>query len=78
MYGLPVVVVYTVDLKLDADIMIEWQKHTQTMTDYKDLLNFIDVRAQAWRSPSFLILSRVNPLDDPRVPAEQSLPSRQT
>ena len=39
-----------IELKLDTDTMFEWQKHTQTKTDvppYQDLLNFIDLRAQA-------------------------------
>ena len=39
-----------IELKLDTDTMFEWQKHTQDKTDvppYKDLLDFIGMRAQA-------------------------------
>ena len=39
-----------IELKLDVDTLIEWQKHSQAETDvphYQDLLDFIDLRAQA-------------------------------
>ena len=39
-----------IELKLDADTMFEWQKHSQTkadVPDYQDLLDFIDLRVQA-------------------------------
>ena len=38
------------ELKLDASTMFEWQKHSQEQTDvphYQDLLEFINLRAQA-------------------------------
>ena len=39
-----------IELKLDTDTLFEWQKHSQSSTDvphYKELLDFIDLRAQA-------------------------------
>ena len=39
-----------IELKLDTDTLFEWQKHSQTSTDvppYEELLEFIDLRAQA-------------------------------
>lgn len=39
-----------IELKLDVDTLFEWQKHSQDesdVPDYEDLLNFIDLRAQA-------------------------------
>ena len=39
-----------IELKLDVDTLFEWQKHSQASTDlpyYQDLLDFIDLRAQA-------------------------------
>ena len=39
-----------IGLKLDTDTLFEWQKHSQTSTDvppYEELLEFIDLRAQA-------------------------------
>ena len=41
------------ELKLDVNTMFEWQRHSQTSPDvphYKDLLEFIDLRAQASES----------------------------
>ena len=38
------------ELKLDTTMMFEWQKHSQSSTEvshYQDLLDFIDLRAQA-------------------------------
>jgi hypothetical protein len=38
------------ELKLDANTMFEWQKFSQDTTDvphYRDLLEFINLRAQA-------------------------------
>ena len=71
-----------IELKLDVDTMFKWQKHTQTMTDvppYKDLLDFIDLRAQASEtSLQIRKLSRMNPLGDLQVPAELLLPSQPT
>ena len=40
----------TLELKLDANTMFEWQKHSQSSTDvphYEELLKFVDLRAQA-------------------------------
>ncbi len=39
-----------IELKLDAVTIFEWQKHSQSQTEvphYRDLLEFIDLRAQA-------------------------------
>ncbi len=39
-----------IELKLDVDTLFEWQKHSQTATNvphYQELLDFIDMRAQA-------------------------------
>ena len=39
-----------IELKLDADTIFEWQKHSQeqkTTPQYEDILGFIDLRAQA-------------------------------
>ena len=39
-----------IELKLDVDTLFEWQKHSQANADvphYQDLLDFIDLRAQA-------------------------------
>ena len=39
-----------IELKLDTDTLFEWQKHSQAKTEvphYDDLLEFIDLRAQA-------------------------------
>lgn len=39
-----------IELKLDVDALFEWQEHHQDGTDippFGDLLNFIDLRAQA-------------------------------
>ena len=39
-----------IELKLDVDTMFEWQKHSQANIDvphYQDLLEFLDLRAQA-------------------------------
>ena len=39
-----------IELKLDSQTMFEWQRHSQEHTDvppYKDLLVFINLRAQA-------------------------------
>ncbi len=39
-----------IELKLDVDTLLEWQKHSQASTDvphFQDLLDFIDLRAQA-------------------------------
>ncbi len=39
-----------VELKLDSDTMFEWQKHSHKMEEvphYRDILEFIDLRAQA-------------------------------
>ena len=39
-----------IELKLDVDTLFEWQKHSQTNSDvphYQELLDFIDLRAQA-------------------------------
>ena len=41
------------ELKLDTNTMFEWQKHSQDCVDvphYQELLNFIDLRAQASES----------------------------
>ena len=50
-HGLPgTFITSVIELKLHSDTMFEWQKHTQMKTDvppYKDLLDFIDLRAQA-------------------------------
>ena len=36
------------ELKLDSETMFEWQKHSQDKTEvYQDILDFIDLRAQA-------------------------------
>ncbi len=43
------------ELKLDATTTFEWQKHSQTqrkVPHYQDLLDFINLRAQASESPS--------------------------
>ena len=39
-----------IELKLDVDTLFEWQKHSQSSAEvppYQDLLNFLDLRAQA-------------------------------
>ena len=39
-----------IELKLDVDTMFEWQRHSQDKVEvphYQDLLDFIDLRAQA-------------------------------
>ena len=39
-----------IELKLDTDITFEWQRHSQAKTEvphYQDLLDFIDLQAQA-------------------------------
>ena len=39
-----------IELKLDVDTLFEWQKHSQAKVDvphYQELLDFIDLRAQA-------------------------------
>ena len=39
-----------IELKLDVDTLLEWQKHSQENNDvppYEDLFSFIDVRVQA-------------------------------
>ena len=39
-----------IELKLNVDTLLEWQKHSQAATSippFQDLLNFIDLRAQA-------------------------------
>ena len=46
----PALVTSIIELKLDPTTMFEWQRHTQTQTDvphYKELLEFLDHRAQA-------------------------------
>jgi hypothetical protein len=43
----------TIELKLDTTTMFEWQKHSQkssAVPDYKDLLEFLNLRAQASES----------------------------
>ena len=41
------------ELKLDTNTMFEWQRHSQSSTEvphYKELLQFVDLRAQASES----------------------------
>ena len=55
----------TIQLKLDPGTLFEWQKHTQMITDvphFKDLLEFIDMRARASESTSKRAPVRENPL----------------
>ena len=43
----------TLELKLDTNNMFEWQRHSQSSTEvphYKELLQFVDLRAQASES----------------------------
>ena len=43
----------TLELKLDTNTMFEWQRHSQSSTEvphYKELLQFVDLRAQASES----------------------------
>ena len=47
-----------IELKLDGQTMFEWQRHSQESIDvppYKDLLAFINLRAQASESSSDLV-----------------------
>ena len=46
-----------IELKLDTGTLFEWQKHSQSSTDvpdYQELLDFIDLRAQASETSSTL------------------------
>lgn len=43
-------IISMLELKLDATILFEWQKHSQSSSDvpqYRDRLSFINLRAQA-------------------------------
>ncbi len=59
------------ELKLDATTTFEWQKHSQAQSKvphYQDLLDFINLRAQASESPSQQHLKRTNKADTKRFP----------
>ncbi len=59
------------ELKLDATTTFEWQKHGQAQSKvphYQDLLDFINLRAQASESPSQQHLKRTNKADMKRFP----------
>ena len=54
----PAFITSMIELKLDGQTMFEWQRHSQESTDvppYKDLLAFINLRAQASESSSDLV-----------------------
>ncbi len=58
---------FVLELKLDATTTFEWQKHSQTqrkVPHYQDLLDFINLRAQASESPSQQQVKKTNKLDN--------------
>ena len=60
-----------IELKLDTDTLFEWQKHTQAEAEvphYQELLDFIDIRAQASEA-SCTVSKKSTP--SPRKPASR-------
>lgn len=56
----------TIELKLDATTMFEWQRHSQkssSVPDYRDLLEFLNLRAQASESSVPDITQRKSKVD---------------
>ncbi len=67
------------ELKLDATTTFEWQKHSQAQSKvphYQDLLDFINLRAQASESPSQQHLIRLIRNAFPRLRHLQRVTSR--
>ena len=68
-----------IELKLDVDTMFEWQRHSQDKTEevppYQDILEFLDLRAQASETSLPSVGKRLPKLDHKVPPTIPSFPA---